>query len=52
MLRVFAGAGLPVHCALTGNVYDINVALPVGEAGAAPGAYRDAAAERERSASS
>jgi acyl-CoA synthetase (NDP forming)/GNAT superfamily N-acetyltransferase len=50
MLRVFADAGLPVHRALAGDVYDVSVPLPVGEADAALGAYRDAVAERERSA--
>jgi len=50
MLRVFASTGLPVHGILTGDVYDVSIPLPAGEAGAAHGAYRDAVAERERSA--
>jgi acyl-CoA synthetase (NDP forming)/GNAT superfamily N-acetyltransferase len=50
MLRVFAGTGLPVHRVLAGDVYDVSIPLPAGEAGAALDAYRDAVAERERSA--
>ena len=50
MLRVFAATGLPVHRALAGDVYDISVLLPAGEAGAALDTYRDAVAERERAA--
>lgn len=50
MLRVFADAGLPVHRALTDGVYDLTFPLPADEADAALGTYRDAVAERERSA--
>jgi len=50
MLRVFAGTGLPVHRVLAGGVYDVSIPLPAGQAGAAVETYRDAAAERERSA--
>jgi acyl-CoA synthetase (NDP forming)/predicted N-acetyltransferase YhbS len=50
MLRVLADTGLPVQCALAGDVYDISVLLPAGEAGAALDTYRDAVAERERAA--
>ena len=50
VLRGFADAGLPVHRALDGYVYDLRFPLPAAEADAALGAYRDAVAERERSA--
>ena len=50
MLQVFADAGLPAHRALADGVYDIRFPLPGDEADAALGAYRDAVAERERSA--
>ena len=50
MLRVFADAGLQVHRALADGVYDLTFPLPAGEADTALGAYRDAVAERERSA--
>ena len=50
MLRVFADAGLQVHRALADGVYDLTFPLPAGEANVALGSYRDAVAERERSA--
>ena len=50
MLKVFADAGLPVQRALADGVYDFTFPLPAGEADAALGTYRDAVAERERSA--
>ena len=50
MLQVFADAGLPVHRALSDGVYELTFPLPAGEADAALGTYRDAVAERERSA--
>jgi len=50
MLKVFADAGLPAQRALADGVYEFTFPLPTGEADAALGAYRDAVAERERSA--
>jgi acyl-CoA synthetase (NDP forming)/GNAT superfamily N-acetyltransferase len=50
MLKVFADAGLGIQRALADGVYDFTFPLPGGEADAAGGAYRDAVAERERSA--
>ncbi len=50
MLRVFADAGLQTHRALADGVYDLTFPLPAGEADNALGSYRDAVAERERSA--
>ena len=50
MLKVFADAGLQPQRALADGVYDLTFPLPSGEADAALGAYRDAVAERERSA--
>jgi acyl-CoA synthetase (NDP forming)/GNAT superfamily N-acetyltransferase len=50
MLRVFADAGLPVHRSLVDGVYDFRFPLPVDEADAALGTYRDTVSERERSA--
>ena len=50
MLRVFADAGLQAHRALADGVYDLTFPLPAGEADVALGTYRDAVAERERSA--
>jgi acyl-CoA synthetase (NDP forming)/L-amino acid N-acyltransferase YncA len=50
MLKVFADAGLPAQRALTDGVYEITFPLPGNEADAALGSYRDAVAERERSA--
>ncbi len=50
MLQVFADSGLRVHRALADGVYEFTFPLPSGEADAALGTYRDAVAERERSA--
>jgi len=50
MLKVFADAGLPVQRALADGVYEVTFPLPGHEADAALGTYRDAVAERERSA--
>ena len=50
MLKVFADAGLRPHRALADGVYDLTFPLPTGEADVALGSYRDAVAERERSA--
>ena len=50
MLKVFADAGLPVQRALADGVYEVTFPLPAGEANATLGTYRDAVAERERSA--
>ncbi len=50
MLKVFADAGLPVHRALADGVYSLTFPLPADEADAALETYRDAVAERERSA--
>ena len=50
MLRVFADAGLQAHRALADGVYDLTFPLPTGEADVTLGSYRDAVAERERSA--
>jgi acyl-CoA synthetase (NDP forming)/GNAT superfamily N-acetyltransferase len=50
MLQVFADAGLPAHRTLADGVYDISFPLPSDEADTALGTYRDAVAERERSA--
>jgi len=50
VLQGFADAGLPVHRALDGYVYDLRFPLPRAEDDAALGAFRDAVAERERSA--
>jgi len=50
MLQVFADSGLRLHRALADGVYDLTFPLPSGEANAALGTYRDAVAERERSA--
>ena len=50
MLQVFADAGLPAHRALADGVYDFTFPLPADETDAALGTYRDAVAERERSA--
>ena len=50
MLKVFADAGLQAHRALADGVYDLTFPLPAGEADVALGSYRDAVAERERSA--
>ena len=50
MLKVFADAGLPVQRALSDGVYDFTFPLPAVETDAALGTYRDAVAERGRSA--
>ena len=50
MLKVFADAGLQAHRALADGVYDPTFPLPTGEEDVALGIYRDAVAERERSA--
>ena len=50
MMQVFADAGLGVHRALVDGVYEVRFPLPAGEGHAGLGAYRDAVAERERSA--
>jgi len=50
MLRVFADAGLPVQRSLADGVYEFTFPLPVDEADAALGTYRDTVAVRERSA--
>ena len=50
MLKVFADAGLPVQRALSDGVYNFTFPLPAMESDAALGTYRDAVAERERSA--
>ena len=50
MLKVFADAGLEAHRALADGVYDLTFPLPAGEADVALGTYREAVAERERSA--
>jgi GNAT superfamily N-acetyltransferase len=50
MLQVFANAGLRAHRTLEDGVYDLRFPLPAGEGDADLGPYRDAVAERERSA--
>ena len=50
MLRVFADAGLQAQRSLVDGVYDFTFPLPSGEEDVTLGAYRDAVAERERSA--
>jgi acyl-CoA synthetase (NDP forming)/GNAT superfamily N-acetyltransferase len=50
MLQVFADSGLPVHRSLADGVYDFTFPLPSDEADASLDSYRDAVAERERSA--
>ena len=50
MLNVFAHAGLRAHRTLADGVYELSFPLPGGEGDAGSGAYRDAVAERERSA--
>ena len=50
MLQVFANVGLRAHRTLEDGVYDLRFPLPVGEGDADLGTYRDAVAERERSA--
>jgi succinyl-CoA synthetase alpha subunit len=50
MLKVFADAGLPASRVLIDGVYEVRFPLPADETDAALGTYRDAVAERERSA--
>jgi acyl-CoA synthetase (NDP forming)/GNAT superfamily N-acetyltransferase len=50
MLKVFADAGLQAQRALSDGVYELKFPLPADEGDAALSAYRDAVAERERSA--
>ena len=50
MLQVFANAGLRAHRTLQDGVYDLRFPLPDGEGDADLDIYRDAVAERERSA--
>ena len=50
MLDVFAHAGLRPHRTLADGVYEFSFPLPGGEGDAGSGTYRDAVAERERSA--
>jgi acyl-CoA synthetase (NDP forming)/GNAT superfamily N-acetyltransferase len=50
MLDVFAHAGLRPHRTLADGVYEFSFPLPGGEVDAGSGAYREAVAERERSA--
>jgi acyl-CoA synthetase (NDP forming)/RimJ/RimL family protein N-acetyltransferase len=50
MLNVFAHAGLRPHRTLADGVYELSFPLPGGEVDAESGVYRDAVAERERSA--
>ena len=50
MLQVLADAGLPTHRSLADGVYDFTFPLPAEEGDAALDTYRDAVAERERSA--
>ena len=50
MMQVFADAGLGVHHALADGVYEVTFPLPAGDGDAGVGTYRDAVAERERSA--
>jgi acyl-CoA synthetase (NDP forming)/GNAT superfamily N-acetyltransferase len=50
MLQVFANAGLQAHRTLEDGVYDLRFPLPVGEGDTGLDTYRDAVAERERSA--
>jgi len=50
MLRVFADAGLQVHRTFADGMYDLTFPLPVDEADATLGTYRDTVAQRERSA--
>jgi predicted CoA-binding protein/GNAT superfamily N-acetyltransferase len=50
MLQVFADAGLRAHRALADGVYEISFLLPTSEDDTGLDTYRDAVAERERSA--
>jgi acyl-CoA synthetase (NDP forming)/GNAT superfamily N-acetyltransferase len=50
MLQVFANAGLRAHRTLEDGVYDLRFPLPARDSDADLDTYRDAVAERERSA--
>jgi acyl-CoA synthetase (NDP forming)/GNAT superfamily N-acetyltransferase len=50
MLKVFANAGLRAQRSVADGVYELKFPLPADEGDAALTAYRDAVAERERSA--
>jgi acyl-CoA synthetase (NDP forming)/GNAT superfamily N-acetyltransferase len=50
MLQVFANAGLQAQRTLEDGVYDLSFPLPAGEGDTGLDTYRDAVAERERSA--
>lgn len=50
MLKVFADAGLPVHCRTVDGVVDMTIPLPEEGAGTGLNGYLDAVAERERHA--
>ena len=50
MMQVFADAGLGEHRALVDGVYEVRFPLPAGEGETGLGSYRNAVAERERSA--
>jgi GNAT superfamily N-acetyltransferase len=50
MMQVFADAGLRARRALADGVYEVSFPLPAGKGDAGPGTYREAVAERERSA--
>jgi len=50
MLQVFANAGLQAYRTLEDGVYDLRFPLPAGEGDTGLDTYRDAVAERERSA--
>ena len=50
MMQVFADAGLQPQRALADGVYEVRFPLPAGEGQGGLGIYRDAVAERERSA--
>src|ERR1039458_2875125 len=50
MMQVFADAGLGARRALVDGVYEVSFPLPAGEGTPGVGTYRDAVAERERSA--
>ena len=50
MMQVFADAGLGARRALLDGVYEVSFPLPAGEGTPGVGTYRDAVAERERSA--
>jgi hypothetical protein len=50
MLKVFAGAGLPVHRHTDDGVVDMTIPLPADGVGPGLNGYPDAVAERERHA--